>query len=56
MLFRSFRFTVSETAVPTDWNGEQSFEDGETEDYLLQVIEPTATEESDWTTVKRLYR
>ncbi len=51
-----FRFTVSETAVPIDWNGEQMFEDGETEDYLLQVIDPTATEESDWSTIKRMYR
>jgi hypothetical protein len=31
------RFTVSEHPVPNDWNGEEWFEDGETEDYLLLV-------------------
>ena len=31
------RFTVSEHPVPQDWNGEEWFEDGETEDYLLRV-------------------
>ncbi len=51
-----FRFTVSESPVPQDWNGEQYFEDGETEDYLLEVLDTTATEETDWGTVKSLYR
>ena len=31
------RFTVSETPVPLDWNGAQTFEDGESEDYLNSV-------------------
>jgi len=35
------RFTISEQSVPQDWNGEGSFEDGETEDYLLRVDQPT---------------
>jgi hypothetical protein len=35
------RFTITEQPVRPDWNGEGSFEDGETEDYLLRV-KPTA--------------
>ncbi len=31
------RFTLSETPVPTDWDGAGAFLDGETEDYLLAV-------------------
>ncbi len=31
------RFTISESEVAEDWNGEGSFIDGETEDYLLCV-------------------
>jgi len=32
------RFTITEQPVPVpDWNGEGSFEDGETEDYLLEI-------------------
>lgn len=34
------RFTITEKPVPVpDWNGEGSFEDGETEDYLLAIEE-----------------
>jgi len=34
------RFSITEVPVtsPPEWNGEGDFEDGETEDYLLQVI------------------
>lgn len=35
------RFTISEDPVPQDWKGEGDFEDGETEDYLLRVDQPT---------------
>jgi hypothetical protein len=31
------RFSITEIAVPLNWNGEGSFEDGETEDYLLLI-------------------
>jgi hypothetical protein len=31
------RFSITEVPVRTDWDGEGSFEDGETEDYLLLV-------------------
>ncbi|MFN8177669.1 MAG: FlgD immunoglobulin-like domain containing protein [bacterium] len=31
------RFTISEVPVPVDWNGAGTFDDGETEDYLLLV-------------------
>jgi len=33
-----FRFTISDAEVPPTWEGEGSFEDGETEDYLLHVL------------------
>jgi hypothetical protein len=33
------RFSVTERPVGHDWNGEGNFEDGETEDYLLEVID-----------------
>ena len=38
------RFSITEVPVNTDWNGEGSFEDGETEDYLFYLystMEPT---------------
>jgi len=39
------RFSVTERAVPQDWNGDGVFRDGETEDYLLLVREaPTVCE------------
>ena len=34
------RFSITEQPVRPDWNGEGSFEDGETEDYLLRVYVP----------------
>lgn len=49
------RFTVSETAVPQDWNGAHLFEDGESEDYLLKVEHGVATDETSFSTVKSLY-
>lgn len=50
------RFSVSETPVPMDWNGAQIFEDGESEDYLLQIEDGVATESSSISTIKSLYR
>jgi hypothetical protein len=51
------RFTVSESPVPTNWNGAQSFEDGETEDYLFFIgPPPSPVEDSTWGTIKGLYR
>ena len=41
------RFTISEQMLPQDWNGAGGFEDGETEDYLLEV-EDEQPEEEDW--------
>jgi hypothetical protein len=38
------RFSITEQPVPVDWNGEGSFEDGETEDYLLRVDAQPADE------------
>jgi hypothetical protein len=38
------RFSITDVPVRTDWDGEGTFEDGETEDYLLHVyptMEPT---------------
>jgi hypothetical protein len=34
-----FRCTITPMPIPTDWNGEGDFEDGESEDYLLLVNE-----------------
>ena len=47
------RFTVSERPVQQDWTGEELFEDGETEDYLL-AIDPddTPTQETTWGRIK----
>jgi len=33
------RFTISEHPVPQDWNGAEGFEDGESEDYLLRILD-----------------
>jgi hypothetical protein len=33
------RFSITETAVPSNWIGQGSFEDGESEDYLLQILQ-----------------
>jgi hypothetical protein len=40
------RFTISPIPVGQDWNGEGVFEDGETEDYLILVIDPATSVES----------
>jgi hypothetical protein len=51
------RFTISEQPVPVPWQGEGSFEDGETEDYLLYIgTLPSPVEDSSWGTIKGLYR
>ncbi len=50
------RFSITEQPVITDWDGNGTFEDGETEDYLLAVMDATATEETSWSTLKSLYR
>lgn len=34
------RFSITERPVGDDWTGEGDFEDGETEDYLLEIEEP----------------
>ena len=44
------RFTVSDAPVGQDWDGSGTFEDGETEDYLLLVIDPATSVESLTTT------
>ena len=50
------RFSITEQPVPGNWDGSGLFEDGETEDYLLLVLDDTAVERTDWGTVKSLYR
>ncbi len=50
------RFTISETTVPYPWDGSGVFEDGETEDYLLHVYDPTEVEQGSWGTIKGIYR
>ncbi|MHC5144567.1 MAG: DUF7901 domain-containing protein, partial [Planctomycetota bacterium] len=41
------RFTISEQAVGLPWDGSGSFEDGESEDYLLR-IDPSQSDELDF--------
>ncbi len=41
------RFTISEVMVPNDWDGAGSFEDGETEDYLL-AVDPAQPDQYDF--------
>ena len=41
------RFMISEAQVGTGWDGTGSFEDGESEDYLLK-IDPSGTDELDF--------
>lgn len=50
------RFTISETPVLIPWDGSGGFEDGETEDYLLKVLDPTVVEDQSWGVIKGLYR
>lgn len=50
------RFMISEAQVGSGWDGSGTFEDGETEDYLLEIHDPTATDEGSWGTIKGIYR
>ncbi len=50
------RFTISESPVPPNWDGAATFEDGETEDYLLHVRAPSPIEPGSWGCIKALYR
>jgi len=50
------RFSVTEQPVGGGWDGSGGFEDGETEDYLLQIDDGTPVEESSWGVIKSLYR
>ncbi|NNE08282.1 MAG: hypothetical protein HKN20_06935 [Gemmatimonadetes bacterium] len=56
------RFTLSDTPVGPNWDGQGQFDEGETEDYLLWLREidtavpQTRTEQSSWTDVKELFR
>jgi hypothetical protein len=34
-----FRFSITDRQVPTEWSGDGIFDDGETEDYLLQIYQ-----------------
>jgi uncharacterized repeat protein (TIGR01451 family) len=38
------RFSITEVPVGADWNGEGGFEDGESEDYLLEIAAPPPPE------------
>jgi hypothetical protein len=50
------RFSITETQVGTGWDGSGVFEDGETEDYLLEIHDPTPVERGTWSTIKAIYR
>jgi hypothetical protein len=50
------RFTISDGPVPFNWDGAESFNDGESEDYLLLVDSSVASTTEAWGTIKSLYR
>lgn len=51
------RFSVTERPLNNpQWDGSGSFEDGETEDYLLLIDAPVATENTSWGALKSIYR
>ena len=50
------RFTITERPVNLPWDGSGSFEDGETEDYFLEVWFLSPVEERTWGCIKGLYR
>ena len=50
------RFTITEAPVGAGWIGSGVFEDGETEDYLLQIEDGVPSEDFNWGSVKNLYR
>ena len=50
------RFSITEQPVGQGWNGSGSFEDGESEDYLLFVDASVPTETTSWGTLKSIYR
>ncbi len=50
------RFSITEQPVMQNWDGSGVFEDGETEDYLLYVDDPVATDQQSWSTLKDIYR
>ena len=50
------RFSVTERPVGPNWDGSGLFEDGETEDYLLEVHYPSAAQDMTWGSVKSSYR
>jgi len=50
------RFTVSDQPVPLPWDGSGIFQDGETEDYLIEIIWLNPVEQKTWGCIKSLYR
>jgi hypothetical protein len=50
------RFTVTGDTIGVGWDGSGSFEDGESEDYLLLVGGPVPVEKSSWGRMKSRYR
>ena len=47
---------ISEAQVGAGWDGSGVFEDGETEDYLFDIFDPTPVDEQTWGTIKGIYR
>lgn len=51
------RFTITNFPIARqNWDGSGVFEDGESEDYLLLVDSVVATDETNWGSLKSLYR
>jgi hypothetical protein len=51
------RLEIAERAVGPNWDGSGSFEDGESEDYLVEVLLPSIPiQQESWGRIKALYR
>lgn len=51
------RFSITEQPVPQNWDGSGVFEDGETEDYLLEVYpQPSPVQDQSWGSIKSMYK
>ena len=50
------RLEIAERPVPPNWDGSDVFEDGESEDYLVEVTAPVPVEQGSWGQIKSVYR
>jgi hypothetical protein len=50
------RFSITNLPVGPNWNGAGTYEDGETEDYLLFVDASVPSKQQSWGSLKSIYR